>query len=93
MVRAAIMGSLSLLGQLIGRRQAGLNTLAFVAALMCLGVSILLWDVSFLLTFGATLGLVLFASRLQGSAVRWPDRAARQALHTFQTTLIRCFGF
>ena len=65
-VRAAIMGSLSLLGQLIGRRQTGLNTLAFVAALMCLGTPTVLWDVSFLLTFGATLGLVLFASRFQG---------------------------
>jgi competence protein ComEC len=64
-VRAAIMGSLSLLGQLIGRRQTGLNTLAFVAALMCLGTPTLLWDVSFLLTFGATLGLVLFAARFQ----------------------------
>ena len=64
-VRAAIMGSLSLLGQLIGRRQTGLNTLAFVAALMCLGTPTLLWDISFLLTFGATLGLVLFASRFQ----------------------------
>ncbi len=66
-VRAAIMGSLSLLGQLIGRRQTGLNTLAFVAALMCLGTPTLLWDISFLLTFAATLGLVLFASRFQGS--------------------------
>ena len=54
-VRAAIMCSLSLLGQLIGRRQSGLNTLAFVAALMCLDTPSLLWDVSFLLTFGATL--------------------------------------
>jgi competence protein ComEC len=66
-VRAAIMGSLSLLGQLIGRRQSGLNTLAFVAALMCLDSPTLLWDVSFLLTFGATLGLVLFAARFQGA--------------------------
>jgi len=65
-VRAAIMGSLSLLGQLIGRRQTGLNTLAFVAALMCLGTPTLLWDISFLLTFAATMGLVLFASRFQG---------------------------
>jgi len=48
---------------LIGRRQTGLNTLAFVGALMCLDTPTLLWDVSFLLTFGATLGLVLFAAR------------------------------
>ena len=64
-VRAALMASLSLLGQLIGRRQTGLNTLAFVAAVMALFNPHVLWDVSFLLTFGATLGLVLFASRFQ----------------------------
>jgi competence protein ComEC len=64
-VRAALMASLSLLGQLIGRRQTGLNTLTFVAALMALFTPTVLWDVSFLLTFGATLGLVLFASRFQ----------------------------
>ena len=64
-VRAALMASLSLLGQLIGRRQTGLNTLAFVAAVMALFNPTVLWDVSFLLTFGATLGLVLFASRFQ----------------------------
>jgi competence protein ComEC len=66
-VRAAIMGSLSLLGQVIGRRQTGLNTLAFVAALMAMFTPTVLWDVSFLLTFGATLGLVLFAARFQGA--------------------------
>ena len=88
-VRAAIMGSLSLLGQLIGRRQTGLNTLAFVAALMCLGSPMLLWDVSFLLTFGATLGLVLFASRFQGG---FEDLLQRRFSAGFSRTLAGLVG-
>jgi competence protein ComEC len=88
-VRAAIMGSLSLLGQLIGRRQTGLNTLAFVAALMCLNTPTLLWDVSFLLTFGATLGLVLFASRFQSG---FEDLLQRRFSAGFSRTLAGLVG-
>ena len=60
-VRAAVMGGLSLLARQIGRRQQGLNSLAFVAALMSLFNPFYLWDVSFQLSFMATLGLVLYA--------------------------------
>ncbi len=67
-VRAAVMGSLGLLGAQLGRRSvgwAGLNTLAFTALLMCLPNPDLLWDASFQLSFAATLGLILYASPLQ----------------------------
>jgi competence protein ComEC len=60
-VRAAIMGGLSLFACQIGRRQDGLNSLAFTAALMALFNPGVLWDVGFQLSFLATLGLVLFA--------------------------------
>ncbi len=73
-VRAAIMGSLGLLGQQLGRRQAGLNTLAFTAALMCLFTPSLPWDASFQLSFGATLGLILFAERMQNSFINLANR-------------------
>jgi competence protein ComEC len=63
-VRAAIMAGLSLFAAQVGRRQDGLNTLAFVAALMALFNPAVLWDVSFQLTFLATLGLVLYAEPL-----------------------------
>lgn len=69
-VRAAIMGSLSLLGRQIGRRQQGLNTLAFVAGLMSLVNPHVLWDVGFQLSFAATLGLILYATPLQEAFVR-----------------------
>ncbi|TLM76502.1 MAG: ComEC/Rec2 family competence protein, partial [Actinobacteria bacterium] len=66
-VRAAIMGAAGLFGELIGRRQAGTNSLTFTAALMCLFDPWLPWDPSFQLSFMATLGLVLYADPLQ----RW----------------------
>ena len=63
-VRAAIMGGLTLLARQIGRRQQGLNSLGFVAALMTLHNPHVLWDISFQLSFTATLGLVLYAEPL-----------------------------
>ncbi len=63
-VRAALMGGLTLLAAQLGRRQEGLNTLAFVAALMALLNPHVLWDVGFQLSFMATLGLVLYAGLL-----------------------------
>jgi competence protein ComEC len=64
-VRAAIMGGMGLLAHSIGRRSAGLHALLLAAALMCLQNPMLPWDVSFQLSFGATLGLILYGERLQ----------------------------
>jgi len=64
-LRAAIMAWIGLLGAQIGRRQAGANSLTFTAAVMCLFTPSLPWNVSFQLTFMATLGLVLYATPLQ----------------------------
>lgn len=60
-VRAAIMGGLALIAVQVGRRQNGLNSLAFVGAVMAFFNPHLLWDVGFQLSFAATLGLVLYA--------------------------------
>ncbi|MDR3576731.1 MAG: ComEC/Rec2 family competence protein [Anaerolineaceae bacterium] len=73
-VRAAIMGSLSLIGVQLGRRQTGINSLAFTAAVMCALNPWLPWDASFQLSFGATLGLVLFADPLQNGFIRLAER-------------------
>jgi competence protein ComEC len=64
-VRAAIMGGLGIFGTQMGRRQNGLNTLAFTAAVMTLVNPNAPWDVGFQLSFAATLGLILFAAPLQ----------------------------
>ena len=64
-VRASIMGGLVIMAQQIGRKQAGLNTLALTAFVMLMFNPMLLWDVGFQLSFFATLGLVWFASPFQ----------------------------
>ena len=85
-VRAAIMGGLTLFAVQIGRRQDGLNTLAFVAALMALFNPYILWDVGFQLSFAATLGLLLYAKPLSQSFVRFTSR------YTSQSTAERLVG-
>lgn len=60
-MRAAIMGSLALFARQVGRRNAGINTLAVVALVMALINPLTLWDVGFQLSFFATLGLILYA--------------------------------
>ena len=62
-VRAAIMGMLAVLGSYFGRENRALNTLAFSAALFVLINPLILWDLGFQLSVGATLGLVLFTDR------------------------------
>ena len=74
-VRSAIMGGVSVFAIRLGRRQSGLNSLAFVAAVMAAFDPMILWDVGFQLSFMATLGLVLYAEPLAGwftgYASRW----------------------
>lgn len=79
-VRAAIMGTLSLFARQIGRRQDGLNTLAFTAALMAAWNPLVLGDVGFQLSFGATLGLILYAQPLQDWFIQWLSRYAQPGL-------------
>jgi competence protein ComEC len=59
-VRAAIMGSLALLVQQVGRRQDGLTSLGVSSAFMAVFNPRLPWDVVFQSSFMATLGLVLY---------------------------------
>lgn len=73
-VRAAILAGISLLARQLGRRQDGLNSLAFIAAIMALANPNVLWDVGFQLSFMATLGLILYAAPLQEGFVRLASR-------------------
>lgn len=82
-VRAAIMGGMGAIGPMLGRRQVGVNSLALTAGVMCLFGPQLPWDISFQLSFAATLGLVLYAEPLQQGlvnllAVRIPTPLARR---------------
>jgi competence protein ComEC len=85
-VRAAIMGGLSLFARQVGRRQHGLNTLAFTAALMALINPLVPWDVGFQLSFAATLGLVLYAEPLTQAFINLLSR------HTSADTAKRLAG-
>ncbi len=73
-VRAALMGGLTLLAAQIGRRQSGINSLTFLAALMAAFQPSILWDVSFQLSFAATLGLVLYATPLTEKWILFLER-------------------
>ena len=64
-LRAAIMGTLAIFARQVGRRQNGLNTLAFTAGVMTVLNPLTLWDAGFQLSFTATLGLILYAQPLQ----------------------------
>jgi competence protein ComEC len=64
-LRAAIMGGLAIFARQVGRRQNGLNTLAATAAVMAAFNPHTLWDAGFQLSFGATLGLILYAQPFQ----------------------------
>ncbi len=78
-VRAAIMACLGLFAAQLGRRQDGVNSLAIVAALMALVTPYILWDVSFQLSFLATLGLVLFATPMTESYTSFSSRYLPEA--------------
>jgi len=69
-VRAAIMGSLALIAQRLGRRAFGLNTLSAAVIAMTLWNPFTVWDVGFQLSVAATLGLVLYADPLNASLIR-----------------------
>jgi competence protein ComEC len=73
-MRAAIMGCLAVFARQIGRRQHGLNTLLFVAAVMAFFNPYVLWDVGFQLSFMATLGLMLYSEPLSAWFVGWASR-------------------
>ena len=70
-VRAAIMGGLSLFAGQVGRRQHGLNSLGVTAGLMLLFNPMTLWDVGFQLSFAATLGLIVYAGPWEEGFESW----------------------
>lgn len=73
-VRAALMGTLSILALQLGRRQDGLTTLALVGGILAFFNPLTVWDVGFQLSFFATLGLILYAAPFQSAAERFVAR-------------------
>jgi competence protein ComEC len=67
-IRSAIMASLFLLAELLGRQKNLLAALVFSAAIMAAVTPRVLWNVSFQLSFLAMIGLVFLAPPLQDAA-------------------------
>jgi competence protein ComEC len=64
-VRAAVMGSISVWGEHFGRQNSAPNALFATALLMTAWNPHTLWDLGFLLSFAATLGLIVLSDPLQ----------------------------
>jgi len=83
-VRAAIMGSLTLIAYLSGRQTDALASLSAAGMAMSALDPQVLWDVSFQLSFAATLGLLLYATPLEEAFVklasRWIEMKRAQAI-------------
>lgn len=69
-VRAAVMGIVTLFGMTVGRTGLALNTLATAGLVMTALNPFTLWDVGFQLSVAATLGLILYSERLEKGAYR-----------------------
>ena len=63
-VRAAIMGGLAALALIVGHQADALTSLFASAWFMTLARPFLLWDISFQISFAASLGLILYGGRL-----------------------------
>lgn len=92
-VRACIMGSLVVVALDAGRTSWAFNALAIAAFVMTLLNPYVLWDVGFQLSFLATLGLLIYAPRLQNRIEGWlkkrvDDARARQIVEFFKDALI-----
>lgn len=73
-VRAAIMGSLSLVANMCGRHSSALRLLFIAGFFMALlDPFIIFYDIGFQLSFTATLGLILFSERLKKTFEKCPN--------------------
>ena len=70
-VRAAIMGSLTIPAYLLGRKVIGVHSLTLAAALMAFCNPFILWDLGFQLSFAATFGILTFVNPLTEYFESW----------------------
>lgn len=75
-LRSAIMASLFLIAELLGRQRSAVTALSFAAAVMAAINPRVLWDASFQLSFLAMAGLILIVPSLQN----WSRNAVMAAL-------------
>jgi competence protein ComEC len=83
-IRASIMGSLTILAAMIGRKAIPIISLTIASIIMTLFNPQVLTDISFQLSFFATLGIILFAS--EKYTINEPIHAQRNDSFLFYTT-------
>jgi len=79
-VRAALMGGMSLFAQQVGRRQHGLIAVSLASLLMAVHNPQIPWDLSFQLSLSATLGLIFYADPITNGFVQICSRFIRPGL-------------
>jgi len=92
-VRAAIMGGLSALAVIVGRRSHAATALFAAAWAMTAWQPFTLWDIGFQLSFASSLGLILYAKPLQRAceialARVVPEAKAKRAAVLLQDALL-----
>lgn len=87
-IRAAIMGTLALLGQFFGRLNFGALSLFLAGYLMTFKNPDLVTDLGFQLSFGATAGLILIRPLLQSEKGLWRKMDSLPVLGPDLTTTI-----
>ncbi len=90
-VRAAIMVSFFLAGELVGRQRSGLIALLLAAAVMVGFSPKLLYDASFQLSFAAMAGLVFVFPWLQSAGGTFLDRMSEGKLRTIAMSIVESF--
>lgn len=86
-IRAAIMGTLTLLAVYFGRRDWSLLSLILAASIMLIVNPEWIDDLSFQLSFMATLGIILLASKIEPKAAGLINEIIRETKINLKTTL------
>jgi competence protein ComEC len=82
-LRAALMGTLSLASRQLGRRNNGMNSLGVAVMFMLILNPLTLWDVGFQLSAAATLGLILYAEPFSNFTINLFSKLFKQDISVF----------
>jgi len=96
-VRATLMATVFLLGEIIGRKSDGLNALGLAACIILILNPLQLFDVGFQLSFLAVFGLIVFApmflkrERLPHEVFSWDEKISWSVRELFWTSFVCYF--
>ncbi|MBN1423543.1 ComEC/Rec2 family competence protein [Candidatus Fermentibacteria bacterium] len=90
-MRAGVMSVVVLLGLMLGRRAEGINSLGLAGLVLLIAQPRWIWEPGFQLSFGATLGILVFTPPLLAPFCRW-RRVARWCIGSVLTSLSAQLG-